>query len=546
MEINGGLMKYKTKLLLADEASMLLASDLLQKDEIVALPTETVYGLAGNALCESAINSIFSAKGRPQDNPLIVHISNMDMLQDLVGVITKDTLKLADAFWPGPITLVLPKSDIIPYCVTAGLSSVAIRLPSHPVARQVIEKAGVPLAMPSANLSGSPSPTTANHVFNDLDTRIPLIIDGGECVVGLESTVVDLTTDTPVILRPGYITQPQIETVLGKKVVLSSAVLDKIQNDEKVNAPGMKYKHYAPCADITIVKGTAKQYAKYANENKADGVFALCFEEDVKNLDIPTVVYGEKLNPETQAKMLFTALRELDEQGAKRVFAHCPAVTGVSMAVYNRLVRAAEFKIVDLTCDKIKVIALTGRSGAGKSMVSNYLRKLGHTVLDCDEIAIMATEQQECVDRLVQEFGTDILKNNKVDKVVLAEKAFKNADNLKILTSITHHVIIKKLLQDISQAEKNGEKFIYVDGAVIVDELFEKYCDEFIVVLADEETQINRIIKRDGITREKAVGRLEKQVSVDRLKAIADYIICNDDITATEKQIGMVNEYLKG
>lgn len=328
-------------------ASIDRAAAFLRAGEVVGIPTETVYGLAANAFDEKAVKKIFQAKGRPQDNPLIVHISAFEEIRALVSSVPAAAKKLADAFWPGPLTVILPKSDKIPDAVSAGLPSVAVRMPSHPVARAVIQRAGVPLAAPSANLSGSPSPTNAKTVFDDMQGRIPLILDGGSSQVGVESTVLTLCTEVPRVLRPGGVTVEQLRTVLGA-VEVDDAVLHQLKAGEKAASPGMKYKHYAPHADITIVRGSLGQFRSFVAEKDA---FVLCFAGE--EVYFPhTVTYGAAGDDSEQANRLFDALRELDEQGAKTVYARCPSLSGVGLAVYNRLIRAAGFHLIDLTEDK--------------------------------------------------------------------------------------------------------------------------------------------------------------------------------------------------
>lgn len=319
------------------------AAKLLAAGEVVAVPTETVYGLAANAYDETAVRKIFSAKGRPQDNPLIVHIADFRDIYDLVAEVPEAAKKLADAFWPGPLTVILPKSDKIPDAVSAGLATVAVRYPAHPVAQAVIQACGVPLAAPSANRSGSPSPTNAKYVLDDMDGRIPLILDGGGSQVGVESTVVTLATEVPRVLRPGGVTVEQLREVLGE-VEVDDAVLHQLKAGETAASPGMKYKHYAPKADITIVRGSFSQFQEFV---KGKDAFVLVFAGEENAFD-RAVTYGRADDDRAQANRLFDALRELDEQGAKTVYARCPALSGVGLAVYNRLIRAAGFHLVDL------------------------------------------------------------------------------------------------------------------------------------------------------------------------------------------------------
>ncbi len=338
----------QTELKQAEESSMEQAAALLRAGEVVAIPTETVYGLAASSISDSAVTKIFKAKGRPQDNPLISHIASLEMLPMVVRDIPQSAYRLAQAFWPGPLTMIMTRSEQVADSVCAGLATAAVRMPSHPVALEVIRKAGVPLAAPSANLSGSPSPTTAQDVLADMQGKIPLILDGGACSVGVESTVISLAGAQPTLLRPGYITPEQLEEVLGCPVAISDAILHRLRDDEKAASPGMKYKHYAPKADVTILNGTLDAYKDYIREHNGQGVFALCFEGEQECLPCPCVTYGHETRPDEQARALFSALRELDARGAKTVYARSPQKTGVSLAVYNRLLRAAAFRVTEV------------------------------------------------------------------------------------------------------------------------------------------------------------------------------------------------------
>ncbi len=340
----------ETKLLIVDtinpqEDSVNAAANILKNGGLVAIPTETVYGLAANALDADAVAAIFAAKGRPQDNPLIVHIAEFEELTPLVTEVPEKARLLARAFWPGPLTIILKRSPLVPTVVSAGLDTVAVRMPSHPVARAIIKAAGVPLAAPSANLSGSPSPTCAQHVLEDMNGRIPLVIDGGSCSVGVESTVVSLVGDTPALLRPGGVSAEQLAQVIGG-VTIDQGVLHKMDDTRKVSSPGMKYKHYSPKANVIILDGNSDTYCNYVNQY-ADA-FALCFEEDIPKLTVPYVSYGAERDDASQAHRLFYSLRELDRLGAKTVYARTPRKDGVGLAVYNRLLRAAGFQIISL------------------------------------------------------------------------------------------------------------------------------------------------------------------------------------------------------
>lgn len=336
-----------TEYLSTESADLQRAADLLRAGELVAIPTETVYGLAANALNGAAVASIFAAKGRPADNPLIVHIAELSQWEPLVSHIPPQAMALAKAFWPGPLTMVLPKADCIPVEVSAGLKTVAVRMPSHPIARQLIALSGCPLAAPSANRSGIPSPTEARRVAEDMNGRIAAVVDGGACDVGVESTVVDLSVTPPRLLRPGAVTVEMLTTVVGD-VMVDDAVVHPLKDGEAAASPGMKYKHYAPKANVVVVKGNSEKYAAYVNAHADDGVAALCFDGEEQRLTVPYVTYGERCDHEEQARCLFEALRMLDEKNIKTAYAACPSQEGVGLAVYNRLLRAAGFEVVEL------------------------------------------------------------------------------------------------------------------------------------------------------------------------------------------------------
>ncbi len=322
------------------------AACLLKRGELVAIPTETVYGLAANALDGSAVEKIFIAKGRPQDNPLIVHIAETQEIIPLVKEFDDRAKALAEAFWPGPLTIILPKSDKIPAQVSAGLDTVAVRMPSHPTARAIIKACGFPLAAPSANTSGKPSPTTAAHVMDDMSGKIAAVVNGGSCDVGVESTVITLAQNTPRILRPGGITHEQLESVLGK-VDIDKAVFNALEKDEKVLSPGMKYKHYSPNAPVIIVKGSLKSFAKFAADRQ-EKTCAVCFSGEESELSVPAFPYGHADNPQEQARELFDVLRRVDDEKMELALVRFPSLDGVGVAVYNRLLRAAGFEVVEL------------------------------------------------------------------------------------------------------------------------------------------------------------------------------------------------------
>lgn len=333
----------KTKILKPTKENIKYCAELLKSGEVVGMPTETVYGLAANAFDEEAVRKIFKAKMRPADNPLIVHIADISMMKDLVRDIPELAKYVCEKFWPGPITIILPKSDKIPLVTSGGLDTVGIRFPSNEVARELIKACGLPLAAPSANLSGSPSPTTAEHVFDDMHERIPAILDGGSCLVGVESTVISIENDIIRLLRPGKISVDDLKTVTPD-VIVDKGVLEVISSDTKVKSPGMKYKHYSPKADVILVSGSLGFFERYVTERNSKDTYALIFDSDNISDDIKSIKYGD--SSEQQAERIFTILRQLDKIGAKKVFARCPSKEGVGLAVYNRMLRAAAFRVI--------------------------------------------------------------------------------------------------------------------------------------------------------------------------------------------------------
>ncbi len=318
------------------------AKRLINDGEVVGIPTETVYGLGANAFDEDAVKKIFVAKGRPSDNPLIVHIAKFEDLEPLVKEIPEKVKVMAEKFWPAALTMIMKKSEKVSDVVSGNLDTVAVRMPENDYARAIIESCGVPLAAPSANLSGSPSPTNAKYVYDDMNGRLPLIIDGGNCEIGVESTVISFAEDPPRLLRPGGVTLEEMTSVIGE-IVVDDAVLNKLEEGAVASSPGMKYKHYAPSADITIIKSDFDTFKNLCESE--ENITALVFDGEENELSCPAISYGNENDGYSQSARLFDALRELDEMGARNVYARCPDTKGMGLAVYNRLIRAAGFKI---------------------------------------------------------------------------------------------------------------------------------------------------------------------------------------------------------
>ena len=331
----------------ADPKTPETAAGIIRSGGLVAIPTETVYGLGANGLDENAVKKIFEAKGRPQDNPLILHVAQPEQMELFCHDIPDSAYALARAFWPGPLTMILPAKAIVPRRTTAGLDTVGIRCPDSDVTRAIIRAAGVPIAAPSANISGKPSTTTAAHVLHDHNGRIDAIVDGGPCRVGVESTIVDLTGQRPRLLRPGGITPEQLTAVRGDLVV-DKAGTAQIDQDAVVRAPGMKYRHYAPQSEVLIVSGSREKAAADIRSHYRPGERVLCFEEELALYEgCAPLAYGREAEVQTLSAGLFGALRVLDDPSVKRVYARCPVGGGVAYAVQNRLKKAAAFHIID-------------------------------------------------------------------------------------------------------------------------------------------------------------------------------------------------------
>ena len=326
------------------------AGQIIRDGGLVAFPTETVYGLGGDALNPMSSRKIYAAKGRPSDNPLIVHVANMDDLAGIVKEVPVAARKLADAFWPGPLTMIMNKNDKVPYETTGGLDTVAIRMPNNKIALELIRQSGGYIAAPSANTSGRPSPTVARYCVEDLSGKIEMIIDGGQVGIGLESTIVDLTSPVPMILRPGYITAQMLKDVLGE-ISIDKTIIDSTST-ERPKAPGMKYKHYAPKGDLMIVQGAQEQVVSYINEQskiaasegKKVGIIATDTTRELYKADVVKSV-GNRQDERTIAHELFKVLREFDDENIDVMFSESFDDSGIGQAIMNRLLKAAGHNI---------------------------------------------------------------------------------------------------------------------------------------------------------------------------------------------------------
>lgn len=324
------------------------AAQIIRDGGLLGIPTETVYGLGANALNEQAVYNIFAAKGRPQDNPLIIHVPQADWLTRYCRDVPERAFRLAQAFWPGPLTMILPRNDIVPLRTTGGLDSVGVRCPDHPVTLEIIRAADVPIAAPSGNTSGRPSPTSAADMLEDMDGKIDAIFDGGACSVGVESTIIDLTCTPPRLLRAGGLPLEQLREVLGE-VTVDPCITQLMSAAERPRAPGMKYRHYAPKAPVTVVTGAGEKTAAYIRRNAQPGAGVICFSEYTGSFP-GCVVHdlGPQNDKQEQARRVFDALREFDHERVTEIFAQCPDAQGLGLAIENRLKKAAGFHVVAL------------------------------------------------------------------------------------------------------------------------------------------------------------------------------------------------------
>ena len=511
----------RTEILEASPQGVARAGEILRAGGLAAIPTETVYGLAANALDGGAVKKIYAAKGRPGDNPLIAHIAEFSQLAPLVQRVPEAARVLAEAFWPGPLTIILERSGVTAPEISAGLDTVSVRLPAHPVARAVIEAAGVPLAAPSANLSGRPSPVSFAHVYADLNGRVDAILDGGDCQVGLESTVVTLVGERPRLLRPGGVTLAQLEEVLGP-VDVDPAVLARLEPGQKAASPGMKYKHYAPKAEITMVDGSPEEFADHVNARAGKGVFALCFDETAPLLKAPSLTYGPRFDQEAQGRRLFGTLHRLDQAGAERVFAQRPSQRGIGLAVYNRLIRAAAFRVA--APEVPAVIGLVGPSGAGKTTVAAALEKYGISALDCDKVTKSAgVYDYNCISELREAFGPEVAPGFVLDRRALADRAFGSRAGVELLQKITFPRILAEVRRRIDA--RRGP--LLVDAPTLFEAGLDSLCRRIVAVTAPEAERLERIMARDGLSWESARRRMEAQKPEEFYTFRADWVVEN-------------------
>lgn len=514
----------ETILLKANEESYLRAAELLKKGCVVAIPTETVYGLAANALDPEAVKGIFAAKDRPQDNPLIVHIATLEQMESVTSHVPADAYRLAEAFWPGPLTMILPKASFIPNEVTAGLETVGVRMPSHMAAHRIIELS-CPLAAPSANTSGKPSPTSAAHVYEDMNGRVPLIIDGGRCSVGVESTVVDMTGDVPRVLRPGAITEEMIEEVLGRADT-DIATKEGLKEGEKPKSPGMAYRHYAPKAPVILYEGAPDDtYDAICLEYKeGDGI--LCFDEYKEAFRKKGFrrIYslGPSWDHRSHDRKLFSLLRHFDSTKAVRIHAQCPREYGGGEGCVNRMRKSAGF--VCRKCTSKTVVGLTGGSGSGKSLFCSIIANGREDILTVDTDKVY----HDLLDDPASPLTGEILSlfptaenMGRVDRKKLGSLVFGDKEAMAKLNEVAHRAVIEKTRRMV---EESSCSVAVLDVPLLFQSGMDRLCTMTLSLLAGRSRVKGRIALRDGISEEAINMRLGSQPA-DR------YYIRRSDLT---------------
>ena len=481
------------------------AAAILRRGGLLGIPTETVYGLGADALNEDAVSRIFLAKGRPQDNPLIIHVPDASWLERYCRDVPPAAYQLAERFWPGPLTMILPRRDIVPLQTTGGLETVGVRCPNHPVTLAIIEAAGVPIAAPSGNTSGRPSPTTAAHMIEDMDGRIDGIVDGGPCTVGVESTIIDLTVTPPRLLRPGGLPLESLRQVLGE-VAVDKAVTGLLAAGERPRAPGMKYRHYAPHAPVTVVTGKPERSARRIQGLLSDTAGVICFDEYAP-LFPGHIIHklGPAADKSAQARHVFDALRTFDGTDVTEIFAQCPDDGGLGLAVANRLKKAAGFHLID--ADRPLIVGLTGGTGAGKTSALAALEDLGGTVLDCDAVYHQMLRTDPALrEAITAAFGPVFCPDGSLDRQKLGTLVFSDHAALDRLNAIVYEYLPPELLR-----RAQGHTLVGLDAISLMESGLGRLCACTVAVLAPAEDRVRRIMARDGISEDYARLRISAQ-----------------------------------
>ena len=498
------------------------AADILRQGGLVAIPTETVYGLGANALDETAVHKIFEAKGRPQDNPLIIHVPGPQWLPRYCEDVPPLAYTLARKFWPGPLTMILKRKKVVPDATTAGLDTVGVRCPDHQVTLAIIREAGVPIAAPSANTSGRPSCTCAADCLEDMEGKIDAVVDGGPCQVGVESTIVDLTCDPPRLLRPGGMPLEALEEVVGPLTV-DKAVTEPLKDGEQPKAPGMKYRHYAPKAPVTVVTGPAEASARTIEQLAKPGDGVICFDEFADRFDRQTVeCLGPSRDKRIQAQRVFDALRAFDSKDVQQIYAQCPDSQGLGLAIGNRLKKAAGFKTVAADQKKV-VIGITGGTGSGKTSALNAIRDLGGVVIDCDAVYHeMLNQDAELRHAIEVKFHGVFNSDGSLNRKKLGELVFENKERMAQL----NEVIYQFLVPEVQRRARDGN-LTAIDAINLIESGVGELCDRTVAVTAPAELRVRRIMARDGIDERYARMRVSAQKSDEFYRSKCDYELSN-------------------
>ena len=504
------------------------AADILRQGGLIGIPTETVYGLGANALDEDAVRKIFEAKGRPQDNPLIIHIPGPQWLPRYCEDVPPLAYTLARKFWPGPLTMILKRKKIIPDATTAGLDTVGVRCPDHQVTLAIIRESGVPIAAPSANTSGRPSCTTAADVMEDMEGKIDAVVDGGPCQVGVESTIIDLTCEPPRLLRPGGLPLEALEDVAGP-IAVDRAVTQQLKEGEQPKAPGMKYRHYAPKAPVTVVTGPAASSARTIQHLAQPGDGVICFDEFATLFDQQVVEHlGPSQDKRIQAQRVFDALRAFDSTDVPQIYAQCPDSQGLGLAISNRLKKAAGFKTIAAEERKV-ILGITGGTGSGKTSALNAIRDLGGTVIDCDAVYHkMVAENQDLRHAIEVKFHGVFNSDGSLNRKKLGELVFENKDRIEQL----NEVIYRFLVPEVQRLCQEGGDLVAIDAINLVESGADSICDKTIAITAPMELRVRRITARDGIDERYARMRISAQKSDEFYRGKCDYELSNTAETA--------------
>ena len=534
----------------SDRETPQLAANIIKTGGLVAIPTETVYGLGANGLDPEAVAKIFLAKGRPQDNPLILHVADTEQLKLFCHDIPESAYRLAEAFWPGPLTMVLPARDNVPKCTTAGLPTVAIRCPDNDVTREIIRLAGVPIAAPSANISGKPSTTTAQHVLHDHDGRIDCIVDGGPCRVGVESTIIDLTGEAPRLLRPGGITTQEMIAVLKEDILLDKATYASVDKDAVVKAPGMKYRHYAPDCEVLVVDGDIPAAREYIAQHWKPGNRVLCFEEELEAFaPFSPLAYGKEQDPDTLLAGLFAALRELDDPAIGTVFARMPRGDGKAFAVQNRLLKAAGFHCIQARSHPC-IIGITGGTGCGKTTALDAIGQLGGRVIDCDAVYHRLLQHDTALLDAIEARFPGVVEDGVLQRKKLGAIVFADEQALQDLNAITHKAVHAEVLRMLPPVPE----LVAIDAIGLFEGGIAELCDYTVAVTAPTEQRIARLMAREGITEEYARARIHAQKRNEAFSALCDYTLENTgtreaflaQCLAFFEQLAIIKEKSKG